>query len=154
MTTAVLFTDTDAIRAALGVTTKELPDSMLTGQQLETQMKVDLYSWLPTYQTLYDAQSESGVTADQLQIVDLLTLYCMYYGALRACEMILSYRAKVTDGKQAVDRFAVDWKALLETMKQRLADVRALLEGLLGIGTNKVVFFAKASPDYDPVTNI
>ena len=153
MATAILFSDTDAIRAALGVTTKEIPDSLLTGQQLEMQMKADLYSWLPTYQALYDAQDDSGATAEQAYIADLLTLYCMYWGAVRACEMMLAYRQKVTDGKQAVDRFQIDWKLLLETMAKRLADIRAMLEDLLGIGSDRVVFFAGVKPDYDPVAN-
>lgn len=151
---AVLYTTTAAIRAAVGVTAKELPDSMFSDQGLETQVRVALYQRVPTYQALYTAGMESDAEAADLYAVELLELFCLYFGAVRSIEMILAMRKSVTDGKQKVDRFAIDWAALLAAMQKRLDDTVDALEEVVNPGSGGVAYFGKAVPDYDPVTNL
>lgn len=150
----ILYSNTAAIRAAIGVTDKELPDALFTDQQLELQTKTSLYQWLPSYATHYEAGFESGATADAEHVTNLLTLYCLYYGAVRSIEMILAMRQSVSDGKQEVARFAIDWLALLETMKARLAEIVDALNDVLNLSSAGTAYFGLASPTYDPVANV
>ena len=150
----ILYSDTAAIRAAIGVTGKELPDNLFTDQQLELQVKTSLYKLFPTYDTLYTTGVSSEAEADEAYVSDLLTLYCTYYGAVRSIEMIMAMRQKITDGKQAVERFAIDWVALLEVMKARLAEIVDALDDVLNTSDGGTAYFGKAVPDYDPVANV
>jgi hypothetical protein len=150
---AVLYTSTAAIRAAIGVTAKELPDALFTDQSLALQMQTSLYAWIPTYATLYTAGTATGATASAQHIANLLTLYCLYFGAMRAIEMVMALRQKVTDGKQEVARFAVKWQELLEAMRVRLEEVTAMLDQVLTTSSGTVSYFGRAIPDYDPVAN-
>lgn len=150
----VLYSDTDAIRAAIGVTDVELPDAMFGAQGLEMQMRVSLYRKVPTHGTVYLAGMESDASAADVYAADLLALYCMYFGAIRAVEMVLALRQQVSDGKQEVSRFNVDWQKLTAALQRKLDEIgSALVEAVNGT-TSGVSYFGKASPDYDPVANI
>ena len=154
MGTPVLYVDTDAVRAVVGVKVKEVPDAMFTDQQMERQLKTALYGWLPTYEALYDTGSAGGATADQSYIRDLITSYCLFYCAVRVIEMVLALRHQVGDGKSEVKRFDTDFKELLEVFNARLDEAQGLLEDLTSTGgTDGAQYFGKATPDYDPVSN-
>jgi hypothetical protein len=153
MSTAVLYTNTDAIRAAVGISSTEIPDSMITDQQMERQVKTALYSWLPTYPALYTAGDAEEATDEQVYVKDLLVLYCTYFGAVRLVEMIMAMRQRVSDGKSEVERFNIDWLSLLEALKGRLDEIQDLLEEVINPSHGGPSYFGKAVPDYDPVTN-
>lgn len=156
----VLFTTTQAIRAALGVGsvsvagTLEVPDSMLLDQGLDLQMRTSLYSLVPDYQARYAAGVTGGATAEQVYIKDLLTLYCLYFGAIRLLEMVIALRRKATDGKQGVERFDIDWEALMQALKDRLSKVEDDLAEVLSPNDGGPNYFSRVIPDYDPVTNL
>lgn len=153
MSVAILYTDTDAIRAVTGIKEVEISDSMLTDQQLERQLKTALYGWLPTYATVYSAGVAGGASADEIYRKDLLVSYCLYFGAVRLVEMIMALRQSVGDGKSEVARFNLNWLELLEVFKDRLEEAKALLDELINPSSGGPAYFGKASPDYDPVTN-
>jgi hypothetical protein len=153
MTQAVLYTDTDAIRSAVGVTTREVSDDLLTQQKLESQTKVSLYGWLPDHATRYAAGTATDATDQEVYVKDLIVLYCTYFGAVRVVEMIMALRRRVGDGKSEVERFDVNWLELLEILKGRLDEIQNLLEEELGLSSGGPSYFGKAVPDYDPVTN-
>lgn len=150
---AILYTTTDAIRAAVGTTPKEVPDSLLTDQMLESQIRTAVYGWLPTHGAIYTAGTAASPTDDELYQKDLLVQYCLFYGAVRVVEMIMAMRKKVTDGKSQVERFDVDWEALLEVLKGRRDEAQQLLEELLNPSDGGTSYFSLAAPTYDPVTN-
>jgi hypothetical protein len=149
MSIVILYTTTEAIRAAVGVAATEVSDDALVDQALEDQLLSDLYHWIPDHASLYGVDS----TAQEKQTTRLLEMYCMYFGAIRVIEMVLILRQSVTDGKQAVARFKVDWELLMSQFKARLGEIRAELEDITGVTYNSTGFFGVASPDYDPVTN-
>jgi hypothetical protein len=150
----VLYTDTSAVRAAVGIKDTEVPDSMITDQQMERQLKTALYGWLPTYEALYDAGNAGTATADEKYIKDLLISYCLFYCCVRVIEMSLALRQSVGDGKSQVARFVTDMKALRDMYKDRLNEVQALIDDLVTPSEGGVSYFGKATPDYDPVTGI
>ena len=153
MGTSVLYTSTDAIRAVVGVTVKEVPDAMITDQQLEMQLKTALYGWLPTYSTVYSEGTSGTATAEQEYMKDLLVSYCMFFGGVRIVEMILALRESVGDGKSEVTRFDLNFGELLSTLKGRLEDAQTALRGVLTPASSSTPYFGSAAPDYDPVSN-
>lgn len=150
---AILYTTTDAIRAAAGVTDVEIPDQLLTDQMLESQVQTAVYRWLPTHGTVYSEGTAASPTAEQVYKKDLLVHYCLFYGAVRVVEMIMALRHKVGDGKSEVQRFDVDWEALLEILKARRDEAQTLLEEIINPSDGGPGYFGTASPGYDPVTN-
>ena len=153
MTAPILYSDTAAIRAAVGVKEKEIPDSYLTDQNLEMQVRTGLHSWLPTYATLYATGASAGATDDERYVTDLLVAYSMFYGAVRVVEMIMAMRLSVGDGKAEMTRFNVKWSELLEMMRARLSETEDALKDILDMGSSGTDYFGSAVPNYDPVAN-
>lgn len=153
MGTSILYTSTDAIRAVVGVTEKEVSDAMITDQQLEMQIKTALYGWLPTYPTVYSEGTSDTATDEQEYRKDLLISYCMFFGGVRIVEMILALRESVGDGKSEVTRFDLNFGELLSTLKGRLDDAQAALKEAVNPSSGGTAYFGSATPDYDPVTN-
>lgn len=149
----ILYTNTATIRAVVGVTDKEVPDTKLTDQHLETQIKTALYGWVPTYEAIYNTGAATGATSDEVYQKDLLVSYCTFFGAVRIVEMIMALRSQVSNGKNEVHRFNVDWKELLSVFKGKLDEVKTLLENLLSTSTGGTKYFGSSIPSYDPVTN-
>lgn len=150
----ILYTTTDAIRDAVGVSgSREITDTMLSNQGLETQMQTYLYSWLPTHATVYSEGTTGTPTADQVYKKDLLVMWCLFFGCVRIIEMVMATRQRVSDGKSELERFEVDWQDLLETYKARLAEVQGLLEGEITPTYTATTMFLRVTPDYDPVAD-
>lgn len=149
----ILYTDSDAVRAAVGVKDVEVPDSMLLNQDIERQLKTALYGWLPTYAALHTAGTDAGATDDEKYINDLLISYCLFWACVRVLEMSLSQRKSIGDGKTQIERFDVDRKELIAAYKARLDEAKHLLDDLVNTSAGSTSFFGKASPEYDPVTN-
>lgn len=150
---AILYTTSNAIRAAVGTTDKEVPDTMLESQLLESQVRTAVYGWLPTHAAIYAAGVAAGATDDQKYQKDLLVQYCLFYGAVRVIEMIMALRSKISDGKSQVERFDVEWKDLLEVFEQRVEDAQEALLAIVSPSDGETSYFGLATPAYDPVTN-
>lgn len=153
MGTSILYTSTDAIRAVVGVTEKEVPDAMITDQQLEMLLKTALYGWLPTYSTVYSDGTAETATGEQEYMKDLLVSYCMFFGGVRIVEMILALRESVGDGKSEVTRFDINFGELLSTLKGRMEEAQATLKEVLNPTSGSSPYFGVATPNYDPVSN-
>jgi len=67
--------------------------------------------------------------------------------------MIMAMRKKVSDGKSQVERFDVDWEALLEVLNARMGAAKDALEQLVNPSDGGTSYFSLATPNYDPVTN-
>ena len=153
MSTPILYTDTSAVRAAVGIKETEVPETMITDQGMERQLKTALYGWVPTYEALYDAGNASGATEQEAYIKDLLVSYCLFFICVRLIEMVLALRRQVGDGKSQVARFDTDYKTLLEMYTKRRDEIQTLIEDQITPSTGGVQYFGKATPDYDPVSN-
>jgi hypothetical protein len=150
---AILYTSTDAIRASVGVTVLEFPETAFTDQDMSTQVKVALTRYVPNHATWYSEGTALGATADQVHKADLLKMFCLYWCSIRAVKMIMAMRQKVSDGKQEVQRFQVRLSELLEALQDQLDEV---IEDLIELVDGTVAPHAVLSlskPTYDPVTN-
>ena len=142
MTAIILYTDTDAIRSAMGIDDADMEDAMFTGQQLENQMLEDLDTLRPAHAT----EIFSGSASLQRK----LSLWCMWFGALRIAQSPLATPKRISTGKDELERFVVNWQALEELAKRKLAELDKALSPTV---PESFTMMGKATPDSNPITN-
>lgn len=141
MTATVLYTDTDAIRSAIGVDDADIEDAMITSQYMADQMRAELLSFFPTYETdFYDPS-----------VAVKLKLWCMWFGALRIAESPLAIPVSLSTGKDIYERFPVDWELVKDTAKKNMAKLKEAM--VPSAGSSSVFnFIGAAAPAYNPIT--
>lgn len=149
------YTDTDAVRAVVGITDNEVSDTMLTQQALDVDLTVDLGEWLPTHATIF-AEGQSGTaTAAQILKMQYLQMYARFFCALHLLQyMELAIPQMIGDGKAEMRRFAdTDFDALRNRYAAALGKAKAALKASVGqSSTATPPSFASAGvPTYDPV---
>ncbi len=150
MTVAVtVYSDTDRIRAALGVDEADVSDDVLIDMQLELEVEVDLTAWIPGFDPITE------VLSDPLAI-KMMPLYVAAFCAFTALdgrELLYPYLFK--DGKAETRRFQVDLQKLKDDLAAKVAKWKAAIikaEGLTAVSAGTASFiFGSAPPDYDPV---
>ncbi len=145
------YTNTDAIRAAVGLDDDEIPDEMLVDQGLAIELELDLGEWLSSHATIWAEGVAASPTADQKTAQQHLQMYSMWYCAIRALEMRLAIPSLFTDGKAEARRQEIKYEELEEMAKTRAENHK---KALLGTTTSTPTFMSAAVPDYDPVTNL
>lgn len=153
----VLYTTTEAIRAAIGVTDKEVEDVQITDLNTADQIEFSLETVYPDHAALAVAQGGSP-TPEQIRLFKLLKLYCQYEGAvicLMAGQHLLAQ--KITDGDAEMQRFNKD--NMQDTLNQ-IKSLRDRYRGMLSVGVvtptvtmATLPLLTAVSPGYDPVTN-
>jgi hypothetical protein len=149
------YTTTDAVRGAIGLTPSDLPDSVLTGQQLGLELEADLLEWLGTHATLYAAGMASGATATAKLIAAQIQLYAQWYCASSVInQMVLGIPFRISDGKSEMQRFdSVDLEDLAMRVNAKRDTYRNLLaEGQGQTAVTSASIMQSGIPDYDPVT--
>ena len=150
------YTDTNAIRGSLGVDDQDCPDSLIVQSNLELELEVDLYEWLPTHAAIFSVGSQTGADISDAVKKNYLLLYAQWYCAYELACRFLAFPQIVSDGKNQLNRFA---KLDLEVVKQNAASRMAKYKGKLDALENNVVaaaglsILAISTPGYDPVTN-
>ncbi len=136
------YTTTAAVRAALGVTSNEVPDSFIVDQGMDTALVLKLTEAVPDYTTL------TGTALKYLR------MYAMWFCAARLARMFLAFPESMSDGKAKMDRFSsLD---LEEVARNAEATRDSYLSALLPEETDLSYGFTTAvaaSPSYDPVQN-
>ena len=150
------YTNSDAVRGAIGLTDNEVTDGMLADQNIDKALTLDLDEWLPTHATIYADGISGTPTADQVTQWSLLQLYSMWWCACRAAKMVLAIPEKITDSKAEMKRFNdLDLKAIADEACGQATIYQGQLQGELGetSETTRYGLMGSASPNYDPVTN-
>jgi hypothetical protein len=149
------YTDTDAIRGAVGLTVSDIPDASLIDQKLGSELESDLSEWLPTHAALYATGTAGGATAADAQIAAYLVLYAQWFCASAlVTQMVLGIPALISDGKSEMRRFVnID----LDDLAGRVQAKRDFYRNRLAEGQGQAVVTATSImqagvPDYDPVT--
>lgn len=152
MMTLLQLTDTDAVRATLGVEERELPDSVFINGQYEVELELRLLGWLTTAQK--DAIMGASSTDAERRKQQLLVTWAKYQTAVIATtHLVLGIAQEVTDGQDAYKRSPSDWKALAASLQARADEMRNTLLLLLDSGTvTTFSIVGSAAPGYDPVT--
>jgi hypothetical protein len=150
-------TDTDEVRASLGVDDTDIPDTLITNRRPEEDLDIDLLTWLPTYATIISEGNGASPTDAQTLKYKLLKLYAKYFiSALIASTAITAILQKESDGSNEGARFN-DAKALRElktSAEGYAANAKSKLEQLVSPAESTTYSqFGTVSPSYDPVTN-
>ena len=155
MTITIGYTNSDAVRAAVGVTDNEFPDTALSSLLLEKALYLDLYQWVPTHAAVHAAGVASGATTEAQMKASSLELYSTWFAARQIANTPFGVLNKITDGKEEVARF-LDAKVLAQVAahaSSQLAEYRQQLEDLQGSAAVTVSVMGAATPSYNPVTN-
>jgi hypothetical protein len=138
----VLYTNTDAIRSAIGVDDADVSNAMITSQDMTLQMNVALTKFLPTHVVDFAA---SATVENQLR------LWCMWYGAWRLAESPPAVPKRLSTGKDEYERFPINWKELAKNARAHLDELEEAL--VPTTGGSGLTIMGKATPDSDPITN-
>lgn len=141
------YTDSDRIRAVCGITEEDLDDTQLLARGLDKELNIDLLSWFPT-------AADIAATGTDTQL-DSLILYSTYFCAHLASQSLrMAATQKITDGANALDRFAnIDWDAMQSQLKERAAFYKQFI--VTSVGATVAVSFSMFSGVgllVDPVT--
>ena len=157
MPTDILYTTTDAIRAALGVTVNEIADPQIVNLGISDQLDFSLEGVYPDHVNLKAKIDGNTATDAEKRLWKALVLFCQYEAAYIMCAQLQMLTAqKITDGDAEMQRFQKD--NLDETIS-RILQYRNRYAGILTEGqTNSSTLltlnhFGTAQPAYDPVTN-
>lgn len=157
MTVAILaLTDTDEVRATIGADDKDLSDTYIMSASPEDDLKADLLTWVPTYQTIItEGTGGSPTTEQELKYLRLKVYAKNFISWLVASAAQHSLAQKVSDGSNEMSRFTNNKLAeLLARLEDRMKASKAELEKLIdSTSTSTYSQFGTASPSYDPVTN-
>lgn len=134
----VLYTNTNAIRSAIGVDAADIENEMITGQDMESQMVVALNKFNPDHVT------DKFVPAK----LPALKLWCMWFGALRLAESPPAIAKKYGTGKDEWERFDIDWDKLKANAQEKLAELQEEITPTVAVGFQMM---GKATPDYNPI---
>lgn len=149
----ILYTDTDKVRASLGLTDREVSDAQITDANVELQLKVDLQDVYPDHAAVNSAAAGVGATENDKFLNSVLILYCQYQVCIYviAAFQMLTVQ-KLSDGDFEMSRFQRD---NLQQTVDRITALRdkyrkMLRDSVTGITTN-LSHISVASPSYDPV---
>jgi hypothetical protein len=149
-------TDTDEIRATIGVDDTDLEDSIICDRKPEEDLEADLLGWVPTYQTVMSEGLASSPTTEQRLKFLKLKIYSKYFlSALVCASGINSILQKQSDGANEAIRFTnVKLSELVEKLQNKADAVKEELQDLIDPSLEDAYdHFGTASPTYDPVIN-
>ena len=148
----ISMTNTDKIRAVLGLSIKEMPDKQLSVRDLALELDMDLTSWIPNLSAI-----ENGSTDNEMKLLDAIGLYATYFCAkLVIPSLQMASLQKVSDGKNSADRFSpVDWDKLYDRTAERAAFYKKfILDNNAEKSTFTFKAFSAVGSAYDPVTGV
>lgn len=151
-------TDSDAIRAALGVVNEsEYPDSLMTAFGMEEELELALSLWLPesvAYEDIITKGSTKSTASKQnRKRYLLLSNYAKFYSAYLAAIAATTWINKsVGDGQNEIVRFEAT-ESLAEAMMNKAKGYQMeLLSTFSSSQLAATSWFSSAAPSYDPVT--
>ncbi len=122
----VVFTTTEAVRAAIGVDSVDLSDDRIIDAELDIELGLDLASWLPGY----SAKLNPGDAPTELQqsIQAALRAYCKWYCASEMLNKVLAYIQVYGDGKADMRRFTnFEWDAVISRAAGKMGTYRTMI---------------------------
>ena len=153
----VFYTTTEAIRAVLGLTAKELYDSQITDLGVAEMLQLELGGVYPDYASLKVKIDNSTATPEEEHTWKILSQYVKYEAAaflLPQFQMLVVQ--KISDGDVEMARFQnnnlQDTINRILTMRDKYKNMLLSDAGLLPVSVG-LGLFSTVQPSYDPVTN-
>lgn len=151
---ATLYTTTENIRAALGVSDRELSETVMLGLQLDLQLETALDIFVPTHAAIALAGAGAAEGSPEKKLWNQLQLLAQYEGAVILLDNLQLWSAqKISDGDAEMQRFSKDD---LETLRINITERRNFYAGRVNaelLVTAPMQHLTRAAPGYDPVTN-
>lgn len=150
--TPILYTDTDAVRAALGVTEREVSDSQIVNLQVADHLSIELETVYSAHATLKAAIDANTATAEQKSLYNKLRLFCQYEAAVLLTSNLQMWAfQRVSDGDAEAHRFMPED---LDKTIDRISGLRDKYKALVNPELMENVGFANlvlvaVSPDRD-----
>lgn len=150
----------DSVRALLGVSSKELPDSVLSDPLYANRLKLELVDIDQAIEDKYaTAQGETSEAAKSfVAAFDIFVVCAMGLFCLPALPMFSP--KSVTDGKASFSRYSDSpyretvskLEAEYDKYRKELVDALAVYDGGSASDYAPLTFAVVSSPSYDPVT--
>lgn len=158
MSQDILYTTTDQIAAALGLTSHDLEEGQLVNMDLEPEVTLWLYSWLPTYATVYGYGGLNAPTATQqrqcMHLLLAVKYYCAYLVAPRL--QLIAPKSVGTEAGNSMSRADVDPKAIQQAMSDRytyhMNQLLAEISQTTTVSSIRGNAITAVAPSYDPFT--
>ncbi len=156
------YTSYDNIRAALGVSDDDLPDTVLSLSLYEGVLTQEFESVDLTVETLYaTTEALASPTAEEIRFLSACDMFATYAVAKQLTASLPLFAARqMTDGKAQVSRFDNPYKDVItqvigqyDAAKARLMSTFAVLNSSTAPVVAKT-YFAVLSPSVDPVTGL
>lgn len=155
MAIAILaLTDTDEVRSTIGADDKDLSDTYIMNASPEDDLKADLLTWVPTYETIISEGTGTPTTDQELKYLRLKVYAKNFISWLVASAAQHSLAQKVSDGSNEMSRFTNNkLEELIARLEGRMKTAKAELEKLVNVTASRTYSqFGTASPSYDQVT--
>lgn len=151
----LLYTDSDKIRGALGLTPQDVTDDQICNANIEARLQEDLDGWLPTHATVQTEGRATAATAAQKRAWLQLQLYCQFRAALFFTPILSTLVAqKIADGQMEMQRFSnAKLSEIEEGMRTQADHYQELLSPSLDADGVPFTAFGVSTPGSDPVTN-
>lgn len=152
----ILYTTSEAVTAALGLTDRDLKEQQFIDADLETELRAELYAWAPDHAMIAGYPDLAAPTAPQLHQADLLALASKYFCAWRMAQG-LALAAPMHIGTEAgneMSRIGFNPKEMADNMFSGYNKYKGLLEIELNPTqlSPRLQGASISSPVYDPVT--
>jgi hypothetical protein len=159
---AYVFTAYSSVRVLLGVSAKELPDTVLSDDIFANKLRLELLGVDADILTSYEAALELS-TAAALNLVAAFDIFSATATALYCLSGLPMFAPKsITDGKAGFARDAgAPYKATVDRVtaeysqyKQALTDALTGYDGGSASDLTPAAPIAASSPSYNPVTGV
>jgi hypothetical protein len=122
------YTDTDAVRACLGIDAQDCPDAYMVDSLVEVELTVALDDWLPTHETIYTDGKAAAATDTQKRQKSLLGLYSQWFCAAEMSARLLTFLRTTSDGKNQAVRYDVDLEKVRKAAEGKMAKYQGVLD--------------------------
>jgi hypothetical protein len=151
----ILYTTSEEVTAAMGLTDRDLKEAQFANMDLERELRVDLFGWLPTHEAIAAYPDLPSPSALQLHQYDLLVLASKYFCASRMAESVALSAAKsiTSEAGNAMGRIDFDPAGLRDAMYRGYNQAKASLEDILAPATTltRTLIIKNITPAYDPI---
>lgn len=157
MGTPILYTDTDAIRASIGIDEHDYSDGAMIASNLQLELELELDEWVPNHLSIAQAAREEAPTVSETTQWKLLTLFSQWYCAGLVSDRVLALNKVVADGKNRGERFEVDLAKVRELALSKAANYKEKLMGAITVGyqsSSQFTFAVASTPSIDPITEV
>lgn len=151
------YTSFDSVRAALGVSVKEIPDAVLDSDIYAYFVQIELDEISATLRTEFESIYAPGNTAAEIAKYDAVRVFSAYATAYKASDSLpLSSPKDIVEGKSSISRYADSpYRAVIDEVRKAYIFYKKQLETIIDpteVATTPATLMSTSTPDFDPVT--